>query len=204
MNRPSREMEFANEVTTAAALQMCSYLHILLLICHLVPLWTNRNPKKRKRQPNEHRDRSSVIQFIHTWSDDMLKQQLRLPRPDFFLLQHAIFGNMTKKGYDLKKNHALATNSSGSPITLELRLYVTLCILSSASYLDMIWYGVEIRSVPVIFGKRFASSTRLSTTSTFQPTPLTSCSWLIIGQLSVRIAMVLLPIWGLAWHLMGL
>ena len=77
----------------------------------------------------------------------MFKRQFRLPRPDFFLLQHAIFENMSKKGYDLKKHHALATNSSGSPITLELRLYVTLRILSGASYLDMIWYGVEIQSV---------------------------------------------------------
>jgi hypothetical protein len=31
---------------------------------------------------------------------------------------------------------------------LELRLYIKLRILSGASYLDMIWYMVEIRSVP--------------------------------------------------------
>jgi hypothetical protein len=30
---------------------------------------------------------------------------------------------------------------------------VTLQILSGASYLDMIWYGVEIRSVPALFWK---------------------------------------------------
>ena len=147
------QIRVVNEITSAAALQMCSYLHIVLLLCHLVPLWTNRNPKKRKRQPNMYCNRSSVIEFIHTWSDDMFKRQFRLTRPDFFLLEQAIFENMSKKGYDLKKHYASATNSSGSPITLELRLYVTLRILSGASYLDMIWYGVEIRSAPVIFWK---------------------------------------------------
>jgi hypothetical protein len=36
-------------------------------------------------------------------------------------------------------------------VPLELRLYITLRILSGASYLDMIWYGVEVKSVPGIF-----------------------------------------------------
>jgi len=40
---------------------------------------------------------------------------------------------MSKKGCDLKKNQASAADSSGLPITLELRLYVTLRILSGAS-----------------------------------------------------------------------
>jgi hypothetical protein len=98
-----------------------------------------------------HRDRSSVIQFIHSWTDDMFKRQFRLTREDFFLLERCIYDNMAKKGYDSKKHYDLATRSSGSPITLELRLYVTLRICSGASYLDMIWYQVDIKSVPDIF-----------------------------------------------------
>jgi hypothetical protein len=44
-----------------------------------------------------------------------------------------------------------ATQSSGSSITVELRLYITLRFLSGASYLNMIWYAVDVRSVPGIF-----------------------------------------------------
>jgi hypothetical protein len=33
------QLTFLNEVATAATLQICSYSHILLLFCHLVPLW---------------------------------------------------------------------------------------------------------------------------------------------------------------------
>ena len=36
-------------------------------------------------------------------------------------------------------------------MTLELRLFITLRILSGASYLDMIWYAVDVNSVPAIF-----------------------------------------------------
>jgi hypothetical protein len=59
--------------------------------------------------------------------------------------------NLERKGYDYEKHAMYATRSSGSPVPLELRLYITLRILSGASYLDMIWYGVEVKSVPGIF-----------------------------------------------------
>jgi hypothetical protein len=147
----NHQLRVVNEVATAAALQMCSYFHIVIFVCHVVPLWTNRKERKRKRQSNVHRDRSSVIQFIHSWTDDMFKRQFRLTREDFFLHERCIYDNMAKKGYDSKKHYDLATRSSGSPITLELRLYVTLRICSGASYLDMIWYQVDIKSVPDIF-----------------------------------------------------
>jgi hypothetical protein len=60
---------------------------------------------------------------------------------------------MEGKGCDSSRHACYAARSSGSPISLELRLYIMLQILSGASYLDMIWYGVEIRSVPGIFWK---------------------------------------------------
>ena len=61
LHRPVRVVE---QVASAAALQMCSYLQILIILCHLVPLWANRKERKRKRQPNVHRDRSSVISLF--------------------------------------------------------------------------------------------------------------------------------------------
>jgi hypothetical protein len=81
----------------------------------------------------------------------MFKRQFRLAQEDFFLLECRIFDNVAKKGYDSKKHHVFATRSSGSPITLRLRLYVTLRICSGASYVDMVWYQVDVRSVPAIF-----------------------------------------------------
>jgi hypothetical protein len=59
--------------------------------------------------------------------------------------------NMERNGYNHEKHNSFASRSSGSPILLVLRLYITLRILSGASYLDMNWYGVEVRSVPRIF-----------------------------------------------------
>ena len=81
----------------------------------------------------------------------MFQRQFRLTLEDFFLLERCIYDQMSEKGYDLKKHHVYAVRSSGSPVTLELRLYITLRILSGASYLDIIWYGVHVRSVHDIF-----------------------------------------------------
>jgi len=78
-------------------------------------------------------------------------QMCRVTRSDFLLLEATILESMERKGYDLARHACYAARSSGSPISLELRLYITLRILSGASYLDMIWYGVEIRSVPALF-----------------------------------------------------
>jgi hypothetical protein len=36
-------------------------------------------------------------------------------------------------------------------VTLELRLFITLRILSGASYLAMIWYAGDVKAVPSIF-----------------------------------------------------
>jgi len=81
----------------------------------------------------------------------MFRRQFRVARDDFSLLETAILEKMERKGYDFGKHASYATQSSSSPITLELWLYITLWILSGASYLDMIWYAVEVRSVSGIF-----------------------------------------------------
>jgi hypothetical protein len=119
------DMQFMNKFITAAALQMCSYLQLLLLLYHLVPLLRSRYCKKTKRKPNVHRNQSSVIAFIHSWSDEKFKQQFCLTRQDFFLVESIILENMARKGYNLEKHNAFTTRSSVSPISLELRLYVT-------------------------------------------------------------------------------
>jgi len=133
-------------------LQMCSLIESLLAISRIIPaVKKRRRALKRKRKSNVHRDRRSVIRFIHSWSDDMFRRQFRVSREDFSLLENAIFEKMERRGYDVDKHTSYAIQSSGSAITLELRLYITLRILSGTSYLDMIWYAVEVRSVPGIF-----------------------------------------------------
>jgi hypothetical protein len=88
----------------------------------------------------------------------MFKRKFHMTRPDFFLLEATIMENMERNGYNHEKHNSFATRSSGSSISLELRLYITLRILSGASYLDMIWYGVEVRSVPGILENYFVIS----------------------------------------------
>jgi hypothetical protein len=77
-NHLDMQLRVMNGFITAAALQMCSYLQLLLMLCHLVPLLRSRDRKKRKRKPNVHQDQYSVIVFIHSWSDEMFKQQFPL------------------------------------------------------------------------------------------------------------------------------
>ena len=46
-----------------------------------------------------------------------------------------------------EKSKRLAINSSGSYISNKLRLFITLRILAGASYLDMVWYEVNVEHV---------------------------------------------------------
>jgi hypothetical protein len=52
----------------------------------------------------------------------MFKQQFRITRSDFLLLESAILDHMARKGYNLERHTMYATRSSGLPISLELRL----------------------------------------------------------------------------------
>jgi hypothetical protein len=82
----------------------------------------------------------------------MFQQQFRLSRDDFYAVHEAIINLKTSHyGYDEKMHFKFATLSSGSQVTLELRLFITLRILSGASYLDMIWYAVDVNTVPSLF-----------------------------------------------------
>ena len=119
-------------------------------------------PKKKKkytlkRKRNNHRDHKTVIEFIHLWSNSIFQQQFRLSREDFYTVQQAMMNYKTSHcGYDEENHFKFATLSSGSPVTLELRLFITLRILSGASYLDMIWYAVSHQ----YFGPQFVTFMR--------------------------------------------
>ena len=70
---------------------------------------------------------------------------------EFYLLESLILDHKSRNGYDYEQHIKYATQSSGSPITLELQLFITLCLCSGATYLDMIWYGVSLKSIREIY-----------------------------------------------------
>jgi hypothetical protein len=96
----------------------------------------------------------NVIEFIHSWSDDIFWRHFGLCCEDFKQLYTASMQHLVmKKGYDAVKHSKMANKSSGSPISLELQLYITLRLLSGASYLDMVWYAVSLSCVHELFWK---------------------------------------------------
>jgi len=70
---------------------------------------------------------------------------------EFYLLESLILDHKSRNGYDYEQHIKYATQSSGSPITLELQLFITLCSCSGATYLDMIWYGFSLKSIREIY-----------------------------------------------------
>jgi hypothetical protein len=95
------------------------------------------------RSGNQLRDRASILHWAHGLDDLMFKRQFRLDRRDFMDVLRMIKS-------DISTNQQKAINSSGSPVTAELRLMITMRILAGASYLDMAHYQVQVDSVSKI------------------------------------------------------
>jgi len=152
-NNQQHPVVYINAICQAVStviLNLLFYVELTLLSYEYLPLLRRRDGLKRKRIGNVCRDRSSVIQFIRSWDDTMFKRQFRMCREDFYGLEKIIMDHKATQGYDMGRHYKQASCSSGSPITLELRLFITMRLLSGASYLDMIWYGVSVASIPSI------------------------------------------------------
>jgi hypothetical protein len=89
------------------------------------------------RHSNAHRDRPLALEFIRSWDDKMFQRQMRMERADFFPLLILIAPS-------IEKNEEMARRSSGSAVNPEMKLALTLRILAGASYLDLIWYQINI------------------------------------------------------------
>ena len=93
-----------------------------------------------------------------SWSDELFYRQFGLAREDFFRLCErckASYPGSEENGfanYTLAQIRGQASSGTSGPITLEIKLAVTLRLLRGGSYLDMIWYGVQLSTVHVIFG----------------------------------------------------
>jgi len=138
------------QVATVSSIDNIFYLQMLLLIFTYLPALRKRKGVKRKQQAKVQCDSASVIQFVHSWDDVTSKRQFWLTHEDFYQLEKAILDNKFRQGYDLERHYKYASRSSGSPIKLELRLFITLRLLGGASYLDIIWYGVSLHSIPAL------------------------------------------------------
>ena len=90
------------------------------------------------RVRNDHRDRAASI--LTVWSDDMFQRQFRLCRSDFNFVLQKIY-------VSLHRDEQKVINSSGSVISLELKLSITWRDRAGAAYLDMIWYSVSVDHV---------------------------------------------------------
>lgn len=89
---------------------------------------------------NHHRDRGYALYRIETMDDMLFRRSFRMNRVDFNAL--AIIVTPV-----LQRNTQQAINSSGSAISIDLRLYITLRVLAGASYLDMYWYEVSVNHI---------------------------------------------------------
>ncbi len=76
---------------------------------------------RSERRGNVHRDRAGVLAWLHGLDDNMFRRQFRLERIDFY--------NVLEKCFPfLDPDVRQALNSSGSAITAELKLAITLRI----------------------------------------------------------------------------
>jgi hypothetical protein len=146
-----------NTINIITAVQMATTALLVhdLLTLHQFSLSVIRNRYLQKqRLSNQIRSRECVISFIHLWDDVMFKRQFRLTRTSFWHLHNMLLlYKWENHDYYIQKHYKYAIRSSGSPVTLELQLYITIRLLSGASYLECIWYRVQSNSVYYIFWK---------------------------------------------------
>jgi hypothetical protein len=112
--------------------------------------------EKKKRGPRMKSDRkASSWEFVLSWTDEVFYKQFRMHKEEFEDL-----ANRCKTKYPGKKsgreNYELAVkrgnaSTGGNHTPLEIKLAIFLRMCAGASYLDMIWYGVSLKSVHSIF-----------------------------------------------------
>jgi hypothetical protein len=96
-------------------------------------------------------------EFINSWSDDFFKRQYRVSREVFDDLcdrTKRLYPGAHEDGlenYKLSQIRSAASSANGQPITMELRIAITLRMLAGASYLDLVWYQVGSTTIHPLF-----------------------------------------------------
>jgi len=93
-------------------------------------LKTQFQAPNRRKTKNRHRNRGFAIEEFGTLNETLFKAMFRIDRRTFEEL-------VTKLTPILQKNLVYATNSSGSSISINTRLAVTLRWLAGGSYIDL-------------------------------------------------------------------
>ena len=112
---------------------------------------------KNSRKKKVIRDRQQAWEFVLSWSNELFYRQFRLSKEVFLLLCERLKGSCIGPYANGYENYLYgqgkgrnSTPVSGA-ISMEVKLAITLRLLAGASELDMIWYGVQLSSVNVIF-----------------------------------------------------
>lgn len=98
--------------------------------------------EREPRQANQHRDREYAVKQIAQWPDVLFERMFRICREDFMNLRQSLI----ERGFR-PRNEAMGVLSSGSCISLETRMFITLRLLAGAAYLDLVWYNVALNHV---------------------------------------------------------
>ena len=106
------------------------------------------------RGGNVHRDRSIIIRWCNESDDIIFSRQFKLYREDFYYF-------IIKISSSLEVVDQQAINSSGSSVSVQLMLMITLRILAGASYLDMIYYHIHMIALAKYCGRRSVLFTKI-------------------------------------------
>ena len=133
-----------------------TYILPLIIISMNMGLLDGLNPPLC-REKKIVRNRKQSWDFILSWSADLFYRQFRLPKENFFVLSErlkSIYPGSHSTGlmkYQFAQLKGCRSSPESGPITIELKLAITLRLLAGASHLDMIWYGVQSSTVSAIF-----------------------------------------------------
>lgn len=97
-------------------------------------------PRKAPNSREFGQRRLGALHAVHNFTDEFFQRCFRLRRTEFYHLLDLLEPL-------IGKNEQMAALSSGSAISAEIRLLVTLRMLAGANYLDMYWYGVHVNHV---------------------------------------------------------
>lgn len=101
---------------------------------------------RKPRRANEHRDRAHALASINKWSRRLFYRHFRCYREDFLKIRASIIA----AGFP-ERREDMAILSSGSAISLDTRIFVTLRMLAGGDYLDLAaLYGVAEDKVTAI------------------------------------------------------
>ena len=116
--------------------------------------------KKRERLSPKYRDdRLHAHVGIQTWDEKQFRRVFRVSKRLFRKIYDkmvSVYPSVSNDGSSGIDNYHKAlrkgeNSTPWGPIILEVKLYIFLRMLAGASYFDMLWYGVHLDNVHIIF-----------------------------------------------------